>query len=253
VGRCGVGDDGVPAPAVREGRAEALADLLLGGDVDLVGPGAHPAGGQRCAGRIVLGHVTTPDRDVGAGLGERERHPEADPAVAPGDEGDAAGQVEGHVGHQPVPWLRPRATTAARRCSTAAGSKPRSTHARLAAASTSSPRAVQLLGGRVRGGQQGADGGAVVAVDRAGELLRARQQLRVRQDLADEPGAQGVLPTEEVARQAHLPGDTGADGRGQQHGRAPAGHHAHQGMRVGEGRARRRSAGRSAGPARARR
>ncbi len=46
-------------------------------------------------GGVVLVGVGAPDGDVGAVLGEAFRHPEADAAVAAGDQCDASGQVEG--------------------------------------------------------------------------------------------------------------------------------------------------------------
>ena len=47
----------------------------------------------------VLGRVGAPDGDVGAGLGHRVGHAEADAAIAAGDQRHLAGQIEWLVGH----------------------------------------------------------------------------------------------------------------------------------------------------------
>jgi len=45
-------------------------------------------------GGIVLVGVGSPDGNIGAVSGERVGHPKANPAVAAGDEGDMASEVE---------------------------------------------------------------------------------------------------------------------------------------------------------------
>src|SRR3546814_3850433 len=51
-----------------------------------------------CSSDLLL-VVRTPDADVGAGLGDRFGHAEADAAVAAGDQHGLAGEIEELVGH----------------------------------------------------------------------------------------------------------------------------------------------------------
>jgi len=65
-----------------------IADVADFG-IDLAGPLGHARGGA-----CVLVGVAAPDRDVAAGGVERLRDAEADAAIAAGDHGGAAGEVE---------------------------------------------------------------------------------------------------------------------------------------------------------------
>jgi len=85
---------------------------------------------------------------------------------------------------------------------------------------------VQPLGDRVRRREQHANGGGIVAGDRAGELMHARQQLRVRNDLTDEPGPQRVLgdrksPVKLICRATRAPTAAGSSTDAPQPGTRP--------------------------------
>ena len=66
---------------------------------------ARPA--QLLGSRLILARVGPPDRHVGARFGERQSDPEADPAVAAGDEGGLPGEVEWSW-HVVFPFQPPR-------------------------------------------------------------------------------------------------------------------------------------------------
>ena len=63
-------------------------------DVDFLHQHAPSGGFQAGAGRLVLGLVLAPDGHVGAGLGDRLGHGEADAAIAAGDQRHLAGEIE---------------------------------------------------------------------------------------------------------------------------------------------------------------
>jgi hypothetical protein len=60
-------------------------------------------------GRVGLVLARAPDADIGAGLGQRIGHAEADAAVAAGHQRDLAREIEALVGHgRPLPHSSPR-------------------------------------------------------------------------------------------------------------------------------------------------
>jgi hypothetical protein len=76
----------VPAiAAFTDAGSETIADA----GIDLARHGCH-----RCRGCLVLLRVAAPDRDVASRGRQRLRDAEADAAIAAGDDGSAAAQVE---------------------------------------------------------------------------------------------------------------------------------------------------------------
>src|ERR1700722_19062308 len=78
---------------------EGCLDLLLIADIDdLAVDLAAMVLQLLCSGVVLLG-VGAPDADVGAGLGQRIGHAEADAAIAAGDQRPLAAEIEALVGH----------------------------------------------------------------------------------------------------------------------------------------------------------
>ena len=95
----GVGEDGVDATHLRDCALHGFGDGGFIGDIDLGGVDADAMLGQACGGGAVLLVIGAPDDDVGAGARHGIGHAEPDAAIAAGDEGNLARQVERRIGH----------------------------------------------------------------------------------------------------------------------------------------------------------
>src|SRR6266852_490308 len=107
----GAVDKGVPSAAADAGIGKTAVDPAepverrghrrfdRGGIADIADPGIDLAGAASHGrgGAFVLVGVAAPDRDVAPGCGECLRDAKTDAAIAPGDDGHAAGEVEGAV------------------------------------------------------------------------------------------------------------------------------------------------------------
>jgi hypothetical protein len=95
-----VGEAGVDPAELGDGAGERLLDRLLVGDVAAQRQHALAMALELLSRRRVLRLVGAPDAEVGAARRQRLGHAEADAAVAAGDEGDLAAQVEQRRGAQ---------------------------------------------------------------------------------------------------------------------------------------------------------
>src|SRR5690606_18204559 len=89
-----VGEAGVDLAERAQRVGEGALDRRLVADVAGEGLDLEAFGNQLLARLGGLVRIRAPDRDMGARLGQRPRHAEADAAVAPGYQGGAPAQIE---------------------------------------------------------------------------------------------------------------------------------------------------------------
>ena len=95
----GIGDAVVDMAHDLDGLGEGIDDLLLLADIDELGMDLAAVALELLARRVGLLLAGAPDADIGAGLGHRVGHAEADAAIAAGHQRHLARQIEALVGH----------------------------------------------------------------------------------------------------------------------------------------------------------
>lgn len=93
----GIGDHAVDPAKLCDRRQHAIDHFPFFADVHLARQNASASRAQHIGRGVIFPLVEPPDRDVGAGLRERIRHRQSDAAIAPCDQRDFSGQVEGLV------------------------------------------------------------------------------------------------------------------------------------------------------------